>query len=142
MRVCFDTNVLISGAALPNSMPGRLIAAVLSGNLTLICSEWQIAEFARVSRYPRVKKFLKPTRAGALVNRLRELAIFVIPRPIPDVSPDPDDNMIIATALAGDAQFLISGDENHVLSVQKVQHLRIIGVREAIKAFGLKPQSS
>ena len=41
--------------------------------------------------------------AGRLVNDLRALAISVGNLPVVDVSPDPDDNYLLAIAAAGSA---------------------------------------
>jgi uncharacterized protein len=135
--VCLDTNILISGAARPESVPGKLVLAFLDGMFTLVISEYQLNEFARVSRYPRVKKFLKPARAGFLMNKLRKRALIVEPGERLDVSPDPDDNIIIAVAVAGNAQFLVSGDGKHVLDLEKVGSVRIVTAAQAVELLNL-----
>jgi uncharacterized protein len=137
MIVCLDTNILVSGAARPDSLPGSLVLAFLDGAFTLVTSEYQLNEFARVSRYPRVKKFLKPARAGFLMNKLRTLAMIVEPGERLDVSPDPDDNVIIAVAVAGNAQWLVSGDAQHVVGLKKVGSVRIVTAAQAVALLKL-----
>ena len=51
--------------------------------------------------------------------------------PTVDVAPDPDDNFIIATALAGEAQYLVTGDKTD-LDLEKV---RMVKVRDFIESF-------
>jgi uncharacterized protein len=135
--VCLDTNILISGAARPESIPGKLVLAFLDGVFTLVTSEYQLNEFARVSRYPRMKKFLKPARAGFLMNKLRKRALIIEPGERLDVSPDPDDNIIIAVAVAGNAQFLVSGDGPHVIALEKVGSVRIVTAAQAVELLNL-----
>ena len=53
-----------------------------------------------------------------------------------DLSPDPDDNFIIATAVAGEAQYIVSGDKSDLQALKKVQGIRILTVREFVKGLG------
>jgi predicted nucleic acid-binding protein len=41
--VCLDTNILISGAARPDSTPGSLVLGFLDGAFTLVTSEYQVS---------------------------------------------------------------------------------------------------
>lgn len=137
MRVALDTNVLISGTARSEGLPGLLVIGFLEGKFDLVTSEFQIDEFKRVSRYPRVKKFLKPARAGLLVNALRESALIVSVFDRFEGSADEDDNVIISVALAGKAKILVSGDVQHVIPVGKVGRLKIVTVEEAVSLLHL-----
>ena len=65
-----------------------------------------------------------------LVDRYAELATLVRPAPIPRVTPDPDDDVVIATALAAKADCIVTGD--HIfLAVGEYQGVRIIRVAVA-----------
>lgn len=46
-----------------------------------------------------------------------------------DASADPDDNFLLASAVAGQADYLVSGDKSHLLNLQKVESVRIITAR-------------
>jgi len=54
----------------------------------------------------------------------------VEPVPRLAVSPDPDDNPIIATAIAGGAQYLVTGDKSDILALIRVGSIRIVTARE------------
>ena len=140
MRVALDTNVLLSGAAKPNESVGLIVQAFVNGQYELVTGTFQLAEFRRVSRYPRVRKILPAARAGFLMNRMLQTALIVDPLEPVDASPDPDDNVIIAVALTGNAEFLVSGDGRHMTLLKKVGTLRIVTVQQAMKILELKPR--
>lgn len=59
MRVVLDTNVLVSGLLLPDSVPGKILQAWRSASFTLVMSEPMLAELGRVLAYPKIRKRLK-----------------------------------------------------------------------------------
>lgn len=130
MKVVLDTNILISAAARVGSASGRIIEAWFENRFTVLTSEFQLDEFRRVSRYERIRQILPAHRAGVLVNELRSRAVIVYPKQIPDVSPDPDDNFILAVAITGGAEFLVSRDRVHILALQNYQRVKMITVAE------------
>ena len=52
---------------------------------------------------------------------------------LPDVtaSPDPDDNLILATAIAGRADLIVSGDKNDMLALGRIEGIPIIAASAA-----------
>ena len=53
-----------------------------------------------------------------------------------DYSPDPDDNPIIAAALAGGAQTIVSGDKGDLLALARVEGISIVTARAFVESFG------
>ena len=47
------------------------------------------------------------------------------------LSPDPDDNPILATAIAGKADLVVSGDKKDMLAIGNVKGIPIVTAREA-----------
>ena len=74
----------------------------------------------RVTRYPQIRKRLRPAQAGELVDALYELAERVEPLPGVAASPDPAGNVLLAIAAAGSADDLVSGDKRHLLSLEVI----------------------
>ncbi|HEX9627193.1 MAG TPA: putative toxin-antitoxin system toxin component, PIN family [Acidiferrobacterales bacterium] len=101
-------------------------------------SIWQLGEFRRASRYERVRKFLKPTEAGNLVNGLKRHATVLTELPDVDLSRDPQDNPVLAMAIGGEADYLVTGDRRGLLSLKRVGATRIVTAVEFLKILKKK----
>lgn len=136
MRVVLDTNVLCSALMTPGGLPDRLYLAWRDRLFTLVTSEEQLEEFRQVTRYPRVKQRIDPAAAGTLYNELHHLAVVLRNLPEIDVSSDAGDNFLLAMAQAGKADFLVSGDKRHVLSLKTFETTRIVTARQMLEKLG------
>ncbi len=130
MRVVLDTGILIAALISSNTPPDLIYRSWRKKRFELITSEWQLAEFRRVSRYPKVRRYLRPFEAGNLVNGLRNQAIVLGDLPEVDLSPDPDDNMVLASAIAGEVEYLVTGDKRDLFSLGAVQGVQIVTARD------------
>lgn len=130
MRVVLDTGILIAALITHDTPPDQIYQAWRKKRFELVTSEWQLAEFRRVSRYPRLRKYLSSAEAGNLVNGLRYQAVVLTELPRLDLSPDPDDNPILAMAVASRADYLVSGDKRDLLALKRVEQTRIVTARQ------------
>ncbi|MHB8622056.1 MAG: PIN domain-containing protein [Sulfuricaulis sp.] len=94
---------------------------------------WQPGEFRRASRYERVRIFLKPSEAGNLVNGLGRHAMVLTKQSDVDLSRDPQDIPVLAMAIAGKADYLVTGDRRGLLSFRRVDATRIVTAAEFLK---------
>ena len=101
----------------------------------LVTSVWQIEELRDVSRRDRIKIRLKAADVGTLVNALRSKALVLDTLPVVNYSPDPDDNNILAAALAAEVQYIVSRDKDDVLALGEVEGVRILTVQEFVSLF-------
>jgi hypothetical protein len=133
MRVVLDTGILIAALITADTPPDQVYQAWRKKRFMLITSAWQLEEFRRASRYERVKKFLKPTEAGNLVNGLKRHATVLAELPEVDLSRDPQDNPVIAMAVAGQADYLVTGDRRGLLSLKRAGNTRIVTPAEFLR---------
>lgn len=112
MRVVLDTNVLLSALLSPHGWPDTIYRAWQKDRFDLVTSVMQIDELRRASRYAKFKNVLQPYRVGTMVNNMRSSimldALPVLPEGI-EVN-DPNDAFLLAMAMAGEADYLVTGD--------------------------------
>ena len=129
MRIVLDTDILIAALITRDTPPDKIYQAWRKRRFELVTSEWQLEEFRRVSHYPKLRKYLQPIEAGNLVNGLRHQARLLDDFPDVELSADPDDNPLLAMAIADEVDYLVSGDKRDVLALKKVGKARIITAR-------------
>jgi len=124
MRVVLDTNILISGLVRHSTPPGRIVSAWREAQFELAVSAPMIEELQRVLHYPKIHKlfakaglsddsledFLDLLRLKAVVVDISAVTLPVEPR-------DVHDRPVIATMIAAEAEWLVTGDKRDLLSL-------------------------
>lgn len=130
MRVVLDTSILIAALITSGTPPDRIYQAWRRKRFELVTSRWQLDEFRRASRYEKLRRFVNPVEAGNLIGGLRRDSIVLDRLPHLDLSPDPNDNPVLAMAVAASAHYLVTGDRRGLLALKKVETARIVTARE------------
>lgn len=132
MRVFLDANILFSAAYTDNSSAGRLFGLQAVGLCRLLTSAYALDEARRniAAKRPRQIDALQ-----ALVGQLT-----VTPEPSPDLTAEAvrlglpaKDAPILAAAIAGKADALVTGDRAHFghLYGQTAQGVRVLRLADA-----------
>jgi uncharacterized protein len=107
VRVVLDTNVLLAGVATHGICEGLLAicfrdhSVVLSDHILNELAEHYVGKFKATSE-----------QAAIVVDTLRKQSEVVEPAPVPiEAFADSDDLPVLGTAVAGQAEFLITGDK-------------------------------
>lgn len=132
MRIVLDTNVLVSAVISGSGPPGLLLDEVRCGRCTLVTSTAQLCELQDVLGRGRLRSRILPGEADDLIRNLRSVAEVVTDLPDVGDSPDDADNLILAAAIAGRADVIVSGDKKHMLSLEDVEGIPIISARDAV----------
>ncbi len=130
MRLVVDTNILISALLVEASLSAHLIVLWRQGRFDLLTSAEQLDELMRVTRYPKIRERLAPALAGRLINELRDIAVVLKKLPTVTVCQDPYDSYLLAMAVAGAADFLVTGDKRDLLSLKLHEGTKIVTVRD------------
>jgi putative PIN family toxin of toxin-antitoxin system len=137
--VVIDTNVFVSGLISGAGSPAQILKAIQHRKVIHLVSDPIVEEYLRVLDYPQIRKFKKITDefvadiAAYLVYQTErvELASSI------GLSPDPDDNVFLETAVHGRANWLVTNDKADLLSLRAVEGIPIVSAREAVMQLGL-----
>ena len=135
MRFVRDMNLLVSGM-IAAGLPRRLVDGAKAGEFELCTSEGLLAEL--LDALSRNKFAARLAQAGlapaVIVDDLRRLAVVVSPPSVPRVVPtDPDDDHVLAAALAGNADLIASGDKRDLLPLGSFRGILIVTARAAVE---------
>ena len=128
MRAVLDTNVLIS-AVIATGTPHEVVVAGYSGEYQIVVSVATLLEFREtLHKYP--DRFgLSDREIQEEVETLRYFAEFVAPDVELDVvDADPDDDKFLEAAVAGNAEYVVSGDQ-HLLDIDNFHGIEIVSPR-------------
>ncbi len=132
MRGVLDANVVVSALIRPEGPPGRLLIRLLRDSaFELIASPATLDELRRSLRYTRVRKYfrLPEEELDLWADALGAIAVVVegkVSRRV--VRADPADDIYIAAATDGLADYVVSGDR-HLLELVEHGGIRIVTPR-------------
>ena len=114
VAVLVDTNVWISALINPRGHPAKLKGAWLRGEFQAVVSITLLDELAEVLARPRIraKYELDADEISEFLQLLPARAIKVAPTGQLHVCRDPDDDLILETALLGQAKYAVSRDDD------------------------------
>jgi putative PIN family toxin of toxin-antitoxin system len=111
MRVVYDTNVLVSAALKPGSIPAALVSLALAQRVHLCVSPPILAAYKEVLHRPKFG-FAAPS-IDALLADLTRTALLIHPTIPLTVALDEADNRFLECALEARAAFLVTGNLRH-----------------------------
>ncbi len=133
MRAVIDTNVLLA-ALLWRGPPHALLEQVRAGAVAMVSSPALLAELADVigrAKFDAILAKTNTSRERSLVQ-VRQLAEVIEPPPLPQpVCRDPDDDQVLALALAAKVDLIVSGD-NDLLSLGSLEGIPILAPAQAL----------
>lgn len=133
-QVVIDTNVLLSAALAPRSIPATLVDCLVAHHC-LVFSPVTFAELETRIWKPKFDRYLSIERRNSLLRELRIVAQWIhIPPSVCELSfsRDKDDDAFIQVAMAANVKRLISGD-NDLLCLHPLGTLHIISPRLALE---------
>ena len=132
MRIVLDTNILCSALLTPRGHAHRLYGAWREQIFDLVTSDEQLDEFRRVTRYPKLRRFVDPSAAGTMHKELRRLAVLLVDLPALQTSSDPADDFLLAMVKESEADFLVTGDKRGRLAIATFEGARIVTARQML----------
>lgn len=133
-----DTNLIVSAFISGRGAPHQLLTALRAGAFRLVLSASLRREYADVLARPRlVERYgIDAESVAAFLDLLDRRALLVTPAAdLPLAIRDPKDAHVLATALAGGATHLVSGDDDFLALMDdpRLGALRIVTVGEFLQ---------
>jgi putative PIN family toxin of toxin-antitoxin system len=122
LKVVIDTNVFISAFYLPESKPAGVVLLARRKTILNLISPQIIKEVERIIK----KKLLwDNAKTQSAVRRIKTFSEEVHPQERLAIIADDPDNRILECAVAGHADFIISGDK-HLLDLETYQGIKMV----------------
>jgi len=145
LRAVLNTNLFVSSALVAEGLPAQALDAWRAHRYLLILSPPILAEIAATLRYDRIRRKYDITEddVARLLDLLTADVILVagqadVTGSVPD---DPKDEAILACAVDGQADVIVSGDK-HLLSLESFRDIPIVTVRAFLERLADSERSA
>ncbi len=133
LRVVLDTNVLISAIGWRGN-PRKVLALCIEGKLNLVLTRETLDELERVLQRARFD-FIPVEKKQELLQYLTDISIKVTAEGnVEVIKKDPEDNKFLDCAVAGKADYIVSGDR-HLLELKEHKSIKIVTASELLTLF-------
>jgi putative PIN family toxin of toxin-antitoxin system len=140
MRAVFDTNVLISALIAPGGKPSRTLKLAIRDRFELFLSRPILEELVDVLARPFFRRRLgDPGIARAYV------ALLAASFPLAPIGTGlisavhPEDRHVVAAAIGCGADYLVTGDRQHLLPLGRAGKAEIVSVNAFLDAIEKSP---
>lgn len=135
LRVVADPGVLVSAVLSATGPPALIVDRWRAGDFDLVVSPKLLMELEEVLLRPRFRALVSEDDAHAYVDALAAEALVVAdPEDVERVTRDPDDDYLVALAIAARADVIVSGDADLTQLVEPP--VPVITPRELLDQLG------
>ncbi|CAN5577944.1 putative toxin-antitoxin system toxin component, PIN family [soil metagenome] len=133
IRVVLDANVIVGSFAASSGVLSEIAGAWQSRQFQVVISEHLLGEAQIAWQKPYWVRRYAPDETNRFVAILRRRAEFVVPTPgVSRVATHKEDDLVIATAIAGDADYLVTGDKE-LLRLRSYKTVAIVSPQEFLE---------
>lgn len=133
-NIVIDTQLLLRAVVNRRSLAAKLIYD-MTDSYTLLISEGTLAEITDVLSRPKVRaKFQYSDEAITQLKERLSRGILVTVDHVPEVARDPKDDIFLATAVVGKAQYIVSEDKD-LLVLNPYKSIQIVSLPDFMKAI-------
>ena len=138
MKVVIDTNVIVSYILGSSKSPFKIWQLVLTDKIIPLLSIELFQEIAETLHYPKLQKYIDTKRKTEVLSSLSLLINTQITTSI-DIVRDQDDNKILEIAISGNAQYIVTGD-NDLLTLREYQGIKIMKPTDFLRLVEVTPK--
>ena len=132
MRIVLDANVLVSALLSPFGPPGEILRLVTAGAVGVCHDSRILGEYRQVLLRPAFP--FRLAQVESLLDQIEADGVPVAAFPVSERLPGPDDEAFLAVALAGEADFLITGNLRHFPETSR-QGVRVVSPRDFLNSY-------
>lgn len=127
IRAVLDTNMLVSYLLTHRPPIATLLDHhLVRGDFVPVTAPELLAELDRVLVYPKLHRYYSNEERRRFVSLVMALSEMVdLPETVPRICRDPDDDQVIACAVVGEADVIVSGDDD-LLALEQVGGISIL----------------
>jgi putative PIN family toxin of toxin-antitoxin system len=135
-KAVLDSSVLVSAFLSPGGTPAMLLACAQRGTFTIHLSSEILEKTTRALLRPRTMRRYRHAASDVAEYQLflAEATEAVTDLPTLRAVPlDPKDDVIVATAVRADADYLVTGDRRHLVALGEYEGVRIVTPRQFLE---------
>ena len=128
IKVVLDTNVVVSAYLVPTGKPAEILSLARKGKLHIFLSLEIVDEIKQTLLSPKLRKIHKNTteQISLFIGAFSKAATVTQGTKLVDfIKDDPDDNKILACALEGRVDYIVSGG-HHLTDLKSFQSISIV----------------
>ena len=137
-KAVLDSSALVSAFFTPEGTPASLLAHARRGAFLLVSSVEILDEVTGVLMRPKHQARYSYTLEEVVRYRKRLASLSMLVTDLPNLKAvplDPKDDMIVATAVAAHADYLVTGDRRHLIVLEHYEGIRILSPRAFFSAL-------
>ena len=131
-RILLDTNIWIS--FLITKDYSKLDDLIFTRKTILLFSRELLDEFIEVAKRPKFRRWFSPEDVESILETIDEYAEFVTIKSKIAICRDPKDNFLLSLSVDGNADFLITGDQD-LLNLKKMNKTKIITISNFLQNY-------
>lgn len=140
-RAVLDTNILISGLITPRGTPAKVLLAWRVGHFNLVTSLPLLLELKEAISRPHFKDRYRLSSQDIhdLIALIKNTALVITdPGAVSTQLRDPDDLAVLACALAGNAEYIVTGDRD-LLDLHSFEGVQIMRPSQFLQLLHSSP---
>ncbi len=138
LKIVADTNLIVSAVITSYGNSARVLELFRKNLIEIVISEEITIEIQRVLNYPKIRKRhgWSQEEIKRFVKRLKKFCIVVAPEAHSDsiVKQDASDDKFLDCAVAGEVDYIITGD-NHLLNLGQYSGIPIITPKQFLDSI-------
>jgi uncharacterized protein len=127
IRIVIDTNIFVRYLIRPSVAIKELLEVRwLSDQVQVVTTPELVAELTEVLQRPKIQAYIQPQEAQVILETIhRKAELLPSLDAVPPYTRDPKDDKFVACAIIGNAQYLVSVDED-ILVLQQVGSVQMV----------------